>query len=434
MLFYNIWIGFKSIKRNPILSLMIVIGIGLGIGVSTTFITMHHVISKNPLPEKSDSLFYVRMDSWGADRGYPGDTIPSQITYQDMQRIMKTDIPFRQSAMFRSRLYVFPEAETDRPFKGQVRLCHRDFFEMFQVPFRYGSGWDQSADETPEPVIVIDEQLNQRLFGGENSVGKTVRIEDRDFTVIGVLKRWRPTIKFYDMTQNAVSAPEAIFMPFNFFVEMEIRTIGNMDNWANYPSDDFAGFLHSESVWLQMWVELPYEETRQAYAGFLTAYVMDQKAHGRFQRPIDNRLTTIPDLMVELQVVPEQANAMMYISVLFLAVCALNLMGLLLGKFLAKSAEVGVRRALGASRLSIFVQHIVECEVIGALGGVLGISLSLLGLFLINRAFPVGQIFHLDVAMVTVAVALSLVAGLIAGVYPAWRVCSTPPAVHLKLQ
>jgi putative ABC transport system permease protein len=434
MFLYNVRIALKSIRRNPILSLMIVTGMGLGIGVSTTFITMHHVVSKNPIPQKSEALHYVRMDSWGPDRGYPGDVPPIQITYRDMQEIMKSDIPVRQSAMYKSRLYVFPEKETDRPFKEFVRLCYADFFPMFDVPFRYGSGWDSNADLTPEPVVVINTKLNQRLFGGSDSVGKTMRIEDRNFTVVGVLDRWRPSVRFYDMTQNSFGEPEAIFMPFRFSVEMEIRSMGNMDNWKNWPSDDMEGFLQSESAWLQMWVELEDEDSEQAYAEFLDTYALDQRQYDRFQRPLDNRLSTVTELMAEWEVVPEQSGAMMYIANLFLIVCALNLMGLLLGKFLAKGAEVGVRRALGASRLSVFLQHIVECEVIGLLGGVLGIGLSLLGLFVVNRSFPAGSIFHLDVPMVMVAVTLSLVAGLIAGLYPAWRICTVTPAMHLKLQ
>ncbi len=434
MFLYNVRIALKSIRRNPILSLMIVTGMGLGIGVSTTFITMHYVVSKNPIPQKSEVLHYVRMDSWGPDRAYPGEVPPIQITYRDMKEIMKSEIPERQSAMYKSRLYVFPDTETDRPFKEFVRLCYRDFFEMFDVPFRYGSGWDSNADLAPEPVVVINDDLNQRLFGGGDSVGKTMRIEDRNFTVVGVLDRWRPSVRFYDMTQNAFGVPEAIFMPFQFSVEMEIRSMGNMDSWKNWPSDDMEGFLVSESAWLQMWVELPDEETKQAYAAFLDAYALGQRQYDRFQRPLDNRLTTVTELMAEWEVVPQQSGAMMYIANLFLIVCALNLMGLLLGKFLAKGSEVGVRRALGASRLSVFLQHIVECEIIGLLGGVLGIVLSLLGLFVVNRSVPAGNIFRLDLPMVMVAVALSLLAGLISGLYPAWRICTVTPAMHLKLQ
>ena len=60
-----------------------------------------------------------------------------------------------------------------------------------------------------------------------------------------------------------------------------------------------------------------------------------------------------------------QVTAMMVVSLLFLAVCALNLMGLLLAKFLARAPEIGVRRALGASRRHVFVQHVVEAELGG---------------------------------------------------------------------
>ena len=72
--------------------------------------------------------------------------------------------------------------------------------------------------------------------------------------------------------------------------------------------------------------------------------------------------------MDENGVVPAQIQAMTTVSLLFLAVCSLNLVGLLLGKFLSRIPEVSVRRALGASRLQVFWQHIVECEVVGVIG------------------------------------------------------------------
>jgi putative ABC transport system permease protein len=126
---------------------------------------------------------------------------------------------------------------------------------------------------------------------------------------------------------------------------------------------------------------------------------------------------------------------MLVIAILFLAVCSVNLIGILLGKFLGRAPEVGVRRALGASKRSIFMQHLVECELIGLLGGAVGIGLSALALRLINGLFPDSAFdFALDLNMVGAGVLLSLVAGLVAGVYPAWRICRVAPATHLKLQ
>jgi len=440
MLLYNLRMSLLSLKRNRILSTVIVGGIALGIAVSTMFSTMRHAFAKNPIPEKSDVLHYVRMDSWDPLKPYPGDDPtrpPTQITYRDMVEIMKSDIPVRQSGMFMSNLLLFPSKDIGRPRKVRTRMCFADFFLMFNLPFKYGSGWDKRADAGPEPVVVIDEETNDLLFGGQDSVGKMVRIEDREFKVVGVLDTWRPTVKFYDVTQNFVQAPEGIYMPFNFLRPMKVQTAGNTDGWKTAPLPGLEGQLVSETSWIQMWVELPGDRV-EAYKDFLAAYVGEQKKVGRFPRPLNNRVTPLMGWLKEQKVVPDEITAMAVVSLLFLAVCALNLMGLLLAKFLARAPEIGVRRALGARRLDIFVQHIVECELVAMIGGAIGIALSLGGIAVLNNWVKTivnrPDIVQFDPQMLLLAVALSLAAGLVAGAYPAWRVCRIAPAIHLKVQ
>jgi putative ABC transport system permease protein len=165
---------------------------------------------------------------------------------------------------------------------------------------------------------------------------------------------------------------------------------------------------------------------------------MEQKRAGRFPRPVNNRVTPVVAWMREQQIVPKEATAMMVVSLLFLLVCSLNLMGLLLGKFLARAPEIGVRRALGARRIDVFVQHLVECELVGVVGGANGLGLSVAGLVFLNRWAALvttrTDLFRLDLSMTLLALGLSLLAGLVAGAYPAWRVCRIPPALHLKIQ
>jgi putative ABC transport system permease protein len=450
MLLYNLRIALLSLRRNPVLSAVIVGGIALGIAVATVFSTTRHVFARDPIPGKSGVLYYVRMDSWDPLRPYPGNDVgglPTQITYRDMAGIMKSDIPLRQSAMFLSSLYVFPDPNVGRPRRSPVRLCFSEFFPMFDVPFRFGSGWDKAADAGPEPVVVLNEEMNDTLFGGQNSVGKTVRIEDREFRVVGVLAHWRPRVRFYDVTNNFFQPPEPVYMPFGWLRPMQLRTAGNSDGWGPAPSTPgFEGLLVSETCWLQMWVELPTPARLTAYQDFLNSYVQDQKTHGRFQRPLNNRVTPLMAWLRERGVVPPEATMLMIVSLLFLAVCSLNLMGLLLAKFLARAPEVGVRRALGARRIDIFVQHLVECEVVGLAGGALGLLLAKGGLAWLNALMKTilsapnvtaGQdprFFQLDVPMTVYSVLLSLAAGLLAGVYPAWRICRAAPASHLKIQ
>jgi len=437
MLGYMTRIAWLSLKRTPVLSTLLIAAIALGVAVSTAFVTVYYIYSSNPIPNKSDRLFYVEMDSWGPDRPFSRnrpEVPPNQITYRDMNEIMKSEIPTHQSGMFVAALTVHPIAEDQRPRRERVRMCFADFFPLFDVPFAHGGGWDREADLGPSPVVVIDAETNQRLFGGGNSVGKTVRIEDRPFTVVGVLAPWRPSPRFYDPHTGPSQEPEGIYLPFEFFRTFEIYTAGNLLIWDASDGDSFDSFLTSEAVWIQMWVQLDTDDQRQAYSGFLDAYVMEQKALGRFARPLNNRLLDVMEWLEDREVVAEEARGMLVISLLFLLVCAINLIGILLGKFLARAPEVGVRRALGASRASVFAQHLVECEVVGLIGGILGLGLSVIVLGLINRLLDNGSQFSLDLRMVAAGIGLSLIAGLVAGIYPAWRICRVAPAIHLKLQ
>lgn len=436
MLFYNLVIAAKSLRRNPILTALLIGAIALGICVSTTFVALRHIMERDPLPGKSDELFYVRMDNWDPTRAYQADdptSLPTQITYRDMRELMKSNIPTRATATFQADAFVHPDPKIGRPYQENVRLVFNDFFHMFRLPFQYGGPWGKAEDAKPEQVIVIDQKTNDKLFGGGDSVGKSVRIDERTYKVVGVLAPWRPSTRFYDLTQNAFAPPEAIFIPFNFTPILQIRTGGNSDGWMNCCNTP-EEFLQSETVWLQYWVELPTPEKQAAFREFVDNYVRDQKKRGRFQRPLNNKVTSLPDLMKEFQVVPQSVKSMSIVSLLFLAVCSLNLVGLLLGKFLARVPEVSVRRALGASRWQVFWQHVVECELVGVAGGAIGLLLSLGVLQLISKVMPNGEIIGLDFEMVLVSIFLSLVAGLMAGVYPSWRVCSVAPAMQLKVQ
>jgi putative ABC transport system permease protein len=438
MLAYMIRVALLSLRRNPVLSSLLISAIALGVAVSTAFVTVYYIYSGNPIPTKSDRLYYVQMDSWNPDRPYSRrrpEIPPDQITYRDMRGTMASDIPTHQSGMFVASLTIHPPNTEQRPFRERVRMCFSGFFPMFEVPFVYGGGWDRSADRGPEPVVVLDAATNDRLFGGGDSVGKTLRIEDRQFMVTGVLAPWRPAPRFYDTHTGASQVPEGIYMPFEFVREFEVETAGNLLIWNDYDEGaGFEAFLASEAIWIQMWVQLDTEEQRQTYSDFLDAYVMEQKKLGRFGRPLNNRLLDVMGWLKDQVVVPEEATGLFVLSLLFLLVCAVNLIGILLGKFLSRAPEVGVRRALGASRASVFLQHIVECEVVGVIGGLFGLGLSALFLRLINRLLDNSGQFGLDLPMVAAGIGLALVAGLVAGLYPAWRICRLAPAIHLKLQ
>ena len=435
MLWYQVRIALKSLRRNPVLSALMICAVALGVGVSTTFVTGYYIFSLNPIPHKSDVLHYVEMDNWDPNRPWRDEDpkeVPNQVTYRDMVEIMKSDIPTYKGGSFKSSLFVHPDPKTGRPFKVTGRMCFADFFNMFEPPFQYGGPWAPSADKGPEPVVVISDETNQKVFGGRNSVGRMLKIEDREFRVVGVLRPWNPRPKYYDTHNGAFEDTEGVYMPFEHFRPLKLRSAGNTSNCKNFKWDDWDEFLASEAVWIQMWVQLDTPEQRDSYMSFLNSYVEGQKKLGRMLRPTNNKLFPVMKWLEEDEVVPEEATTLMVISLLFLLVCSLNLIGILLGKFLARAPEVSVRRALGANRKAIFLQHLIECETVAVIGGILGILVALGGLRAVNTLFTENFHFELDINMLGVAILLSLVAGLVAGAYPAWRICAIPPAVYLR--
>lgn len=436
MLGYHLKIAIASLRRNPVLTALLIGAIALGICVSTSFVTLRHLYTQDPLPGKSDKVFYVQLDSWGK-RAYDDgdlDKLPDQVTYRDARNLLRSPIPVRQTATYITSYFVHPDPKVARPFEANVRLVFSDFFDMFNVPFEYGSGWNKAADAKPEAVVVIDHDTNQKVFGGGNSLGKTIRLDQRDFRVVGVLKPWRPAIRPFELNRDPTGRPEPIYIPFNFTEPLEIWTNGNTSGWKGDPADTHQQFMNSERVWLQYWVELPDAAAQAAYKDWLTGYIGEQKKLGRFIRPTKFSITTIPDIITREKFIPSSVRTMSIVSLLFLAVCSVNLIGILLGKFLARIPEVSVRRALGASRAQVFWQHVVECELIGVAGGAIGIVLSFGLVKVLSKFVLSGEALHLDGEMLLVAAFLSLVAGLVAGVYPAWRVCSVPPAMQLKVQ
>ena len=120
---------------------------------------------------------------------------------------------------------------------------------------------------------------------------------------------------------------------------------------------------------------------------YLDAYVEQQKELGRFPRPLDNRLPDVEEWMVLNEVVDDDVTVLLGLAILFLIVCLLNTIGLLLAKVMRRTKDISLRRALGASKASLFNQYIIEAGMIGVAGGLLGIGATWLGLLGIRNLF-----------------------------------------------
>ncbi len=433
---YYLKLAAHSARQSPGLTLLMVLTIALGIGAAMTTITIQHLMSANPIPQKSEQLFLVQLDSWDPakpffDNGNP----PDILTYRDATALWQSQQARRQAMMSLTSAVIEPPERSMAPFIASGRATSADFFAMFDVPFLYGGGWDHNADIKQDRTVVLSKKLNERLFGGQDSSGQSVRLAGQDFRIIGVLDHWQPRPRFYDIGNGAFADSEDFYLPVSLVVHQQLKRLGNSSCWQPVPAG-FRAFLDSECVWLQLWVELPDAAAVAQYQGLLQAYTAEQRKLGRFARPDNNRLSNVMQLLEQQQVVSEDVRLMVLLALMFLAVCLLNTVGLLLARFSAKAGEIGVRQALGASRQHLFWQHLTEAGCIGLAGGVLGLGLSALGLWAVQMLYGhwMRDLAVLDGQMVALAIALALLSSLLAGLYPTWRACQIQPALQLKSQ
>jgi putative ABC transport system permease protein len=433
---YNARLALKNIAKTPVLSGLMVAAIAIGIGTSMSMITINYMMSQNPIPHKSDRLFVPQLDTWSPEEEFfSAGGVPNQLTYIDAMALQEAARAFRQTANARTGLAVeLPDGET--PFFVNIRTNHTDFFPMFDVPFAAGGPWPAAADEAGDAVVVLSAELNERVFGGEDSVGRTLRLSGRDYRIVGVLDEWQPIPKYYDVTSNAFSTPEEAYIPFRHMINEQLPRRGNTNCWKSPDGAGYEAFLNSECIWTQFWVELRNDAERADYLTFLNAYTEEQKALGRMPRPMNNRLHDVMEWLELTEVVIDDARVLLGLSLIFLVVCLLNTVGLLLAKFFAKAPEIGVRRALGASRGVLFQQYLIESALIGATGGALGLGFAWIGLQVMERLFDAAdtQLMNIDWTMANTSVVLAVGVTLLTAIVPTWRACNIQPAAYLKAQ
>ncbi|KFZ30157.1 ABC transporter substrate-binding protein [Pseudidiomarina salinarum] len=437
MFIYYLRLAMLSLRKNILLTSLMITAIGLGIGAAMTTITVNYLMSADPIPHKSDRLFYVQLDNWDPNSPYqePNEP-PDQVTWLEATNLMAAGKAFRQSAMGQSTLIVEPNRPEQKPFVTRVRMAYADFFPMFDVPFLYGSGWTANDDLDRRLVVVLSKATNDEVFGGVNSVGENLVMEGRSYQVVGVLDDWHPRPKFFDLSTGAFNLPEDLYVPYSLKESLELPSTGNNNCWQPVSEDTFQAFLQSECVNSQFWVEFEDPDDQYEYLAFLDNYVAEQKKLGRFPRETNNRLSNVMDWMENQEVVAEDARMMMYMALMFLIVCLLNTVALLLAKFIGRTGEIALRRAVGASRRTLFAQHLIEAGLIGAAGGLLGLILAWLGLKGINGLYgdQINGLTSLDPNMIALAIGLAVISTILAGLYPTWRACSVPPAGQLKTQ
>jgi len=430
MFTYYLDLARRSLKRNRALTVLMIVAIAFGVGASMTTLTVLHVLGQDPIPEKSDKLYYVQLDPRPM-RGYKAGEEPNnQSSRRDAENLLRAAKADHQAMMTGGNAAIEPMRADLKPFYADSRWTSADFFSMFGVTFVAGGAWSADDDRDAARVCVIARPLAEKVFGRTDVVGRSLRVEGNELRITGVIEQYAPVPHFYDLATGSYSKGEELYVPFSTSRELKLSRDGSMDCWQENPDQEA---VDAPCEWIQVWVELDTDAKAAAYKDYLVAYSEQQHAAGRFERAPNVRLRNVMEWLQYKEVVPKDARLQTWVALGFLLVCLINTVGLLLTKFLRRASEIGVRRALGASKRSIFFQLLVEAGTIGLVGGVLGLGLAYLGLWAVHhQPTSYAELAHMDTNMLVLTFALAIVTSLLAGLLPAWRGCQITPAIQLK--
>lgn len=444
---YYLQLAWLSLKRTPVMSLLMLLTLAIGVAAAMTMMTLQHVMSNNPLSGRTDHIYRLQLNSASLDsdifdsleNGYP-----KVLSYRTISTLLHAKITTPQAGMFRWSVILNTDDPSQLPSKEVVRVTSHGFFSLFKVPFIHGQVWQPQADSQAQYQVVISQSMNQRLFGGGNNVGKSLYLNNHPYQIVGIVEDFHPQPSVQDLTSGPFDGNVDIYAPLGLnqalimypYGQMSCQSNDDRDDSQFTPRQDYDYVLNNRCFWLTYWVELPTAEHKQNFISLLRGYYQQQLKSGFFERPFGYALSTPAQWLKLNKVVSDDTKVITGLAFVFLMICIINTIALLLAKFIKQAPETGIRRALGAHRLAIFSQHLIESALIGILGGLLGIVFSQLGLILVRHLVTPSEavLIYSDPWTLCLTLLVALLASLLAGAYPAWRISHTRPAYYLKMQ
>jgi len=435
---YYFLLGVRSLRRNPALTALMVLTLAIGVAASVATLTILHVMSGDPMPHKSDRLFVPLVDNGDLENYQPGEKRDDdQLSYRDAVNILNSKAGERRTAIFGVAIAIEPERKDIGAFNVRGLALTADFFNMFEAPFLHGQGWNPADDKAAADVVVLSRKLAEKLYGDADPVGKRMTMGSFQYQIVGVLDTWRLVPRFHRIIGNndgAFSEEDEMYIPFANAVRHEFPRDGSTSCYQDV-APGFQAFLDSECTWIQGWIETRSASDRAELQSFLDSYAIEQRKLGRLKRAAPNMLYNVREWLDYMKVVGNDNKLSVWLSFGFLVLCLVNTIGLLLAKFSVRAAEVGIRRALGASRREIFAQFLIETTVVGLVGGVLGLLLAFGALALIAmQSKALTLVAHMDWVMLLTTFVLAVLSAIVAGLLPTWRACQVTPALQLKSQ
>lgn len=422
-------LAVRGVKQPLLLTILIACSIAVGISGSAAMIMAMGTLITSPLSSRGKQLHHVQLDPRPKELVQEHAKLLPTTTLHDARELVRaseTNATFTAAGWLPAH---FPNGVRPRRMLA-VRGFTHSAPAMFEMQFISGSSWTEADDANKKRVAVITQSLARELYGEKLGLGRTIELATMNFTVVGIIADWNPRPRFHDLDGNAFARSEQVFIPMETWIALpQDYGNGRMRCWNKANSDVFS----RDCAWVHLWVELGSSAMKVKFNAIALNYAQEQLRLGRTNQARADVLS-LDDWLSHNELIPRAVRMQAWLSLGILVVCLLNASGLLLAKFMGRSRELGIRRALGASRSAIFCQCYVEAAALGGIGGLLGLPLAALGLHLLRKA-PADYADQLQISWPLLAISLLLAIGssLIAGAIPAWKASKANPAFQMRV-
>lgn len=315
------------------------------------------------------------------------------------------------------RVSAFSPMQSQPIYVGPNRveaLTKRADAEYWNVlDFRFAEGRPFTPEENAggSRVAVVSDSVREKLLGSGPAVGKTVLLDGKNYTVVGVVNR--PSSSRY-------AAYSEIWIPLGPAPRTgDLRWTGELNAIALAKNASDIPRIQREFATRVKTAPVSDKDFREVRAGL-------DRPFEAFARLLTNNRAGDRAPMIVRSVIAVAA-------LLFMTLPALNLITLNLSRILERSSEIGVRKAFGAPRWALIRQLITENVVLTVIGGLIGFLLSIAAIFWFNAADLIPDTrFDLNLRIFAVGMGITIFFGILSGFYPAWRMSRLDPVNALR--
>ena len=396
----NLFISLSSVFANKTRSILTALGIIIGVVSVTMMGTLISGLDKtfeNSMSWLGKDILYVSRYEWFGDMEWWEVRNRPRIRpeYVDKIKVRSKYALAVAPVMQRGASLSYGEKET----RTEIFGTNEDYMETITTNIVQGRFFSKNEDRSGSRVTVIGDGIKEAFFGDQDPIGKYIKIDNIKFRVIGVLEKQGKFLGLFSVDKQA------------------ILPIGAYNR------------IFSKRGWMRLSIKIPENKIEEGLdeISSVMRHIRGLKPNQKNDFAI-NQTKAFEKNYNTLKLAIGGTGT--FITLLSLIVGGIGVMNIMFVSVKERTREIGVRKAIGATKGMILVQFLMEAVSICLIAGLIGLLISYIFSILLNKIFP----STMDIWLATFSILMSIVVGVVSGLIPSYRAANLDPIDSLRYE